>query len=163
MKRRGLAMFGLMACAVVIGLGVVRYAGAQAALDSIPAVRFATIDVYLDSAEPLAAWQFELTEATGAMAVVGIENGDSEAFPNAPRYDRTVINRNRADRLVVADFSLADRTLLPSGRTRVATVHVQLSGTRQPDFELQLIAAGNAAGEPIPAEAIYELEDGRAQ
>jgi len=135
-----------------------RHAAAQV---NTAAVRFAAIDVYLESAEPLAAWQFELTEATGAMAVVGVENGDSEAFAQAPRYDLDAVARDRADRIIVADYSLADRDLLPSGRTRVATVHVRLTGTRAPAFELQLIAAGNADGEPVAATAILEINDGR--
>ena len=67
-----------------------------------------------------------------------------------------------ADRIIVADYSLAGDTELPSGRTRVATVHVRLDGFQTPDFELQLIAAGNAEGQRIPAEAVLELQDGRA-
>lgn len=151
----------------VLGLGSagivgVQLAGAQPAQEAAAAVRFATLEVYVESAEPLAAWQFELTESTGAMAVVGVENGDSAAYPEAPHYDRAVMERASADRIIVADYSLAARDELPSGRTRVATVHVRLTGTRAPDFELQLTAAGNAEGERITAAAIYELQEGRA-
>jgi hypothetical protein len=39
-----------------------------------------------------------------------------------------------------------------------------LQGARAPDFELRLIAAGNAAGQSITAEADFiELQNGRAQ
>ena len=127
---------------------------------AVAAVRFAAIDIYVDSAEPLAAWQFELSEASGAMAVVGVENGDSDAFPDAPYFDRSVIEADRAERIIVADYSLADVARLPTGTTRVATVHVRLAGARIPEFDLELIAAGNAAGAPITAEAILELQDG---
>jgi hypothetical protein len=127
------------------------------------AVRFAALEVYVDAGEPLAAWQFELTEATGAMAVVGVENGDSPVFAEAPRYDLEAVAADRADRIIVADYSLAPRDALPTGRTRIATVHVRLTGVETPDFDLQLIAAGNADGQPIPATVVYELNEGRAQ
>lgn len=119
--------------------------------DAAGAVRFTTLDVYVASSEPLAAWQFELAERGGRMTVVGIENGESAAFGDAPYYDLETIQRGAADRVVVADFSLSDAASLPVGRTRVATVHVRLTGTAAPDYELRLIAAGNSAGEPIDA------------
>jgi hypothetical protein len=40
---------------------------------------------------------------------------------------------------------------------------VRLAGTRQPEFDLRLIAAGNAAGRSIDAAAVLELQEGRAQ
>src|SRR5262249_57773137 len=48
--------------------------------------RFATVDVFIDSAEPLAAWQFELGERRGAMQVVGIEGGENASFGDRPPY-----------------------------------------------------------------------------
>lgn len=145
-----------LAVLAAAGLGM-PHAGAQPAAE---ALRFAAIDVYVDSPEPLAAWQFELREGTGAMAVVGVENGDSDAYANAPHYDLDVTTRARAERLIVADYSLADASALPRGRMRVATVHISLAGEASPAFELQLIAAGNPAGEPIPAQAVFELQEG---
>ena len=161
---RSVVAVAMLASLCMTGVSGVRLAKAQVESAAVAGdFRFAAVDVYFDSAEPLAAWQFELSDPNGAMAVVGIENGDSAAFPDAPRYDMAAIQQDRADRIVVADFSLADSGLLPSGRTRVATVHVRLAGATPPDLELQLIAAGNAAGEPIAATAIYELQDGRTQ
>jgi hypothetical protein len=157
-------MFGRLAIFVMLlsaaGLQIV---AAQPVRLAAPAVRFTAIDVYVESTEPLAAWQFELAEATGSMTVVGIENGDSEAFSGTPYYDLDAVAADQADRIIVADYSLAAREELPLGRTRVATVHVRLMGTQTPDFELQLIAAGNANGEAILASANIELEDGRAR
>lgn len=142
---------------VVAGSYGTRFANAQPAVGSAP-MRFQTIDIYVESTEPLAAWQFELTETTGAMTVVGVENGDSEAYRRAPIYDLDAVDTGRADRIIVADYSLSDRRALPTGRTRIATVHVRLSGNAAPDFALNLMAAGNAAGEPIRAVATLELE-----
>ena len=119
-------------------------------------VRFATVDIYLQTAEPLAAWQFELRESAGRMLVVGVENGQSPAFAGAPYYDLEAVSEGRADRIIVADYSLGPAADLPTGRARVARVHVQLRGSADPDYELRLVAAGGAGGEPIQATIEFE-------
>ena len=150
-----------IAAALLISLPGIQIVGAQQA-ELAANVRFAAIDIFVDSAEPLAAWQFELTDAAGSMTVVGVENGDSEAFADAPYYDLEAVNEDRADRIIVADFSLADPAELPLGRTRIATVHVRLTGSSEPELDLNLIAAGNADGEPITAAANLEYANGSA-
>jgi len=81
-------------------------------------VRFAALDVHLESTEPVAAWQFELSEAGGRMRVVGVENGDSPAFAKAPYYDRKAVSDGRADRIIVATaldghrLATADRRIM---------------------------------------------------
>jgi hypothetical protein len=149
----------------LLGLGAALVAGIQlaGAQPPLPQTRFATLDIYIDSDEPLAAWQFELEDLSGAMNVVGIENGDSRAYAGTPSYDRAAVEQDRADRIIVADYSLAQRAALPRGNTRVATVHVRLTGTATPDFRLQLIAAGDVEGRSIPAEIGFQLQDGRTQ
>ena len=167
---RRLAASVIAGAMLALVAGSLRLVLAQPALDApapaaasaeLAAVRFAAIDVYLETEEPLAAWQFELDERAGAMAVVGIENGDSAAFAGTPYYDRAAVDSGLADRIIVADYSLGESDVLPSGRTRVATVHVRLDANANPDFDLRLIAAGNAEGRPIAAEARYELQNGR--
>ena len=162
MSRSRIAALFTVAALGLAGAGT-RFALAQPGIANVEAVRFATIDVYVESTEPLAAWQFELSEATGAMAVVGVENGESAAFADTPHYDLDAVAAGRAERIIVADYSLAETGALPVGRTRVATIHVRLSGARTPEFELQLVAAGNAAGQAIRAAAVLELQEGRAQ
>ncbi len=125
------------------------------------AARFAVVDVYVDSAVPLAAWQFELRERHGGMQVVGVENGDSRAYPEAPYYDRAAVDRAAADRIIVASFSLRPASELPVGRARVATVHVRLTGSASPDYQLQLVAAGAADGRPIDAQISLDTRTGR--
>ena len=78
--------------------------------------RFVPVEIYLESPEPVAAWQFELADRAGAMQVVGIEGGGHEAFPRAPYYDREALARDDVSRIVVADYSLADGGALPRGR-----------------------------------------------
>ena len=113
--------------------------------------RFEALDIFLESEGPVAAWQFELGESSGQMRVVGVENGDSAAFDDAPYYDLDAVSEGQADRIIVADYSLSPAVELPSGRTRIATVHVQLRGSRNPDYVLRLTAAGGEHGKPIVA------------
>ncbi|HZF28753.1 MAG TPA: hypothetical protein VE907_06530 [Gammaproteobacteria bacterium] len=123
--------------------------------------RFATVDVYVDSPEPLAAWQFELGERRGTMQVVGIEGGENASFGDPPYYDRAAVERAAADRIIVADFSLSPPESLPVGRTRVATVHVRLTGGAAPDYDARLVAAGAADGRPIDAKISLDMRNGR--
>ncbi len=121
-------------------------------------VRFAALDVHLESAQPVAAWQFELTETGGRMRVVGVENGDSPAFPKAPYYDRKAVNDGRADRIIVADFTLRPPAELPAGTVRIATVHVRITGDSEPEYVLRLVTAGNATGKPVPASVHLDIQ-----
>ena len=119
---------------------------------SYAAPRFVALDIIIESTQPLAAWQFELSDRSGQMKVVGIENGDSPAFPRAPFYDRDAVNTGNAERIVVADYSLERDNKLPSGATRVATVHVVLDGDDS-NFDLKLITATASDGRRISAVA----------
>ena len=121
---------------------------AVAALGAAKA-RFMPVEVFLDSPEPVAAWQFELKDRNASMKIVGVENGGSDVFQRAPYYDRKAVSRGDAHRIVVADYSLAEESELPSGRVRVATLHLMLDG--EADFELNLVAATTADGRPIEA------------
>ncbi len=118
------------------------------------APRFVAVDVYLSVDEPVAAWQFELADANGVTTIVGVENGDSVAFGDVPYYDRDAIEAGRAERVIVADFSLEAN--LPSGRVRVATLHLMLDG--EPEFELTLKTATTRDGSPLDATITLESE-----
>ena len=114
--------------------------------------RFVPVDVFLDSPEPVAAWQFELKDRNASMQVVGVESGGGDVFQRAPYYDREAVTRGEASRIVVADYSLAEQSKLPSGRVRVATLHLLVDGDA--DFELNLITATAADGRPIEAATV---------
>lgn len=124
---------------------------------------FEVVDVYVDSARPLAAWQLELEEAGGRMQVVGIEGGEAAPFAAAPYYDREAVDGGTADRIIIANFSLLEPAELPVGRTRVASVHVRVGSGAAPDYRLTLIAAGTADGRPIDAEISFATRNGRRQ
>lgn len=124
-------------------------ASAMADPTKTPAPRFVPVEVYLESPEPVAAWQFEFADRAGAMKVVGIERGGHDAFPRAPYYDRDALARGTAPRIVVADYSLGIESALPRGRFRLATLHLMLEG--DPDFALRLVTATTPGGVPIAA------------
>jgi hypothetical protein len=117
-----------------------------------PRVRFAPVHIYLDSGnKPLAAYQFELKATTGQIKIVGVEGGQHKAFKEAPYYDPEALTN---DRIIIAAFNTDSE--LPKGRTRIATIHLQIIGNIEPDYELKLTVAGDAAANEIPAKISFE-------
>ena len=123
-------------------------------------VRFAPLHIYLDSGNSsLAAYQFEvravreppLQPAAGQIKIVGVEGGQHKAFKEAPYYDPAALAK---DRIIIAAFSTGGD--LPKGRTRIATIHLQIIGDAEPEYELKLAVAGDANGKEIPAEITFE-------
>jgi len=117
-----------------------------------PGMRFAPLHIYIDSGNSsLAAYQFELKATAGQIKIVGVEGGQSEAFKEAPYYDPAALAK---DRIKIAAFSTGSN--LPKGRTRIATIHLQIIGNVEPQYMLKLIVAGDADGKEIPAEISFE-------
>lgn len=112
--------------------------------------RFRVVDVYVETqAQPLAAYQVELTDPAGTVRIVGIEGGDPEVFRDPPHYDPRAM---QSERVILAAFTTAPEARLPAGRTRVASVHFQVVGDVEPSFAIRLHVAASAAGTPIPAQ-----------
>jgi len=117
-----------------------------------PQVHFAPLHIYLDSGNrPLAAFQFELEATAGQIEIVGVEGGQHKAFKEAPYYDPAALAN---DRIIIAAFNTGQD--LPKGRTRIATVHLQIVGDAEPEYELRLTVAADADGKEIPAELTFE-------
>ncbi len=117
-----------------------------------PKVRFAPLHIYLDSGNrPLAAYQFELKAAAGQIKIVGVEGGQHAAFKEAPYYDPAALAN---DRIIIAAFNTGSE--LPTGRTRIATIHLQIIGEAEPDYELKLAVAADADAKEIPAKISFE-------
>ena len=113
--------------------------------------RFRVVDVFIDTqAQPLAAYQVELTAPAGTVRIVGIEGGDPEVFRDPPHYDPLAM---QSERVILAAFSTAPEARLPAGRSRVASVHFQVVGDAEPSFVVRLHVAASAAGTRIPAQA----------
>jgi len=117
-----------------------------------PGVRFAPLHIYLDSGNSsLAAYQFELKATARQIKIVGVEGGEHEAFKEAPYYDPAALAK---DRIIIAAFNTGSD--LPKGRTRIATIHLQIAGAAEPEYELKLAVAADADGKEIPAEITFE-------
>ena len=109
--------------------------------------RFEAIDVFVDSGdEHLAAWQLELRSTANDVQIVGIEGGEHSAFKEPPYYDSRAMNNNR---VIIAAFSTGDN--LPSGRSRVARIHVQVRGPGAQTWVSELMTSATADGTRIPA------------
>ena len=123
-----------------------RFAGTQ------QKVRFAPLHIYLDSGNKLlAAYQFELKAAAGQIKIVGVEGGQHPAFKEAPYYDPAALAN---DRIIIAAFNTGSD--LPTGRTRIATIHLQIIGDIEPEYELELSVTADADGDEISAEISFE-------
>jgi len=117
-----------------------------------PKVLFAPLHIYLDSGnKSLAAYQFELKAAAGQIKIVGVEGGQHKAFKDAPYYDPAALAN---DRIIIAAFNTGSE--LPTGRTRIATIHLQIIGEAEPDYEIKLTVAADADAKEIPAEITFE-------
>ncbi|MBL8990263.1 MAG: hypothetical protein JNJ48_01645 [Phycisphaerae bacterium] len=133
-------VLALVALGVALALSAV-LASAQPAPPPAPAAapasvppppRFEALDVFVDSANrPLAAWQVELTASVpgGQVRIVGIEGGQHPAFNRPPYYDPLALTQNR---VILAALSIDPPADLPTGRTRVARVHLHITGSRAP-------------------------------
>ncbi|MCP3906227.1 MAG: hypothetical protein GY715_21600 [Planctomycetes bacterium] len=114
-----------------------------------PAMSFGFVEVHVDCGDhALAAWQVEV-QALGDVRIVGVEGGEHPEYAEAPYYDTAAIQR---ERVILAAFSTAAPDALPSGRTRVATVHVVWTGSDAPRFETNLTVAADEAGAAIDAD-----------
>ena len=122
--------------------------------DAVVTVRFDAIDVFvLTGDEPIAAYQLDLSAAKGIVTIVGIEGGDADVFAAPPFYDPLAIQN---DRVIIAYFSTAKVNALPSGKVRIATIHVQITGNVKPEYDAKLTVAATVDGKPIDAELLLE-------
>lgn len=115
--------------------------------------RFRAIPIVIDpGGAPLAAWQAELTHAEG-VRLVGIEGGASPAFAEPGFHDPVAAERD-VPRMIVAGYSAAAASDLPTGPTRVGTLMVRLAAADADTPILVLQAAADPAGEPVDAELV---------
>jgi hypothetical protein len=129
-------------------------AAAQQTATNDSIVLFRAVDIYVDSKDkPLAAYQIEFSATNGNARIVGIEGGEHPAFSEPPFYDPKAMQH---ERVIIAAFSTNIVSILPKGKTRIATIHIQTSSAVEPEFELKLQVAANSKGNKIAAEASAE-------
>ena len=116
--------------------------------------RFCAVAIFVDSGStPLAAYQVQFAVTNGTAKVIGIEGGDAPVFRQPPFYDPKAIQNEVA---IIASFSTAASAELPTGKTRVATVHLRTTSTEPLQFELKLQTAADAQGNKIACLASFE-------
>lgn len=137
-----------LATAILVLL-LASFGGAQpAATTTSSGLRFQGVDVTIDpKGQPLAAYQVEFVADASRVKLVGVEGGDHAAYREPPYYDPAALNRNR---VIVAAFSTSAD--LPKAATRVARLHVQVSGDGQPQWTAKLIVASSDKSDSIPAD-----------
>lgn len=141
----------LLAVVLVVPALVVAVVLAQAGDDDRPTVpsgaRFGHVDVYVDSGErPLAAYQCDIVATAGEVTLVGIEGGEHPAFKEPPYYDPKALGHSH---IILGAFSTASD--VPRGKTRVARLMVQITGTAKAVYEAKIQVAASPDGNPVPA------------
>ena len=109
-------------------------------------MHFMAVDIYVDSQDPLAAYQLEFTGRGTQVRIAGIEGGAHEAFKAPPFYDPKAMQQ---ERVILAAFNTAAASQLPTGKTRVATVHLQYAGPQPPTFSVKPHTASDSKGNEI--------------
>jgi len=133
-----------------IALMAVSFVASAQEKASTNTIRFQAVNIFVDSTnKPLAAYQLEFAASTGAK-IVGIEGGEHAAFKEAPFYD---VKAMQQERVIIGAFSTAKADKLPTGKTRVATIHLQVTGTQPLRFEVRLKTAATVDGRKISAHA----------
>jgi hypothetical protein len=145
-------------CIVCLVLLVSVVAGEPVAKgDSIAAadtdtVYFVPVAVYIDSGDnSLGVYQIEIKAIVGDAKIVGVEGGEHKAFKEPPYYDTAAMMQNR---IILATFCTQND--LPTGRTKVATLHMQVTGDVLPEYEVIVNVVGDSAGEAIDATVTVE-------
>ena len=100
-----------------------------------------------------AAYQIDVRVIAGDVRIVGIEGGEHAAFVEPPYYDPAAM---RGERVIVGAFSTVAADALPAGRTRVVTLHVEITGETEPVFEAFVEAAATVEGRPIEINVSVE-------
>jgi len=81
--------------------------------------------------------------------IVGVEGGAHEAYKTPPYYDPAALHNE--GRIILAAFTTGDDA--PTGKTRVARLHLQIEGEQTPEFDVQLIVAADTDGTEFDATA----------
>jgi hypothetical protein len=146
--------WGFIFMTVVVWLMALQAAPPNAVANRDKLIQFKSIEIWIDSKQqPLAAYQLEFKPSKGDVKIVGIEGGEHAQFAQPPYYDPAAM---RQERVIIAAFSTASPQALPNQKTRIATIHVQVTGETNPEFIAKPMAIATVDGAPI--EATIELK-----
>lgn len=114
------------------------------------AAEFAVYEVFVDSGEEkLAAYQLKISDERAAVKFLSVEGGEHASFAEAPKFDPKAIQQ---DVIKIAAFSLDAAAKLPSGRVRVASLHVEIGPGLTPEWKAKVEAAAGPKGKKISAK-----------
>lgn len=143
---------GIILLSMCMLVSVFAEQGEYYATETEASVRFAPVHVYIDSGRhSLGAFQFELRTVRGDVKIVGVEGGEHKAYNQPPYYDPAALANNR---IKIAAFNTSDE--LPSGKSRVATLHLMITGSVEPEYKLDLTVSADADAEEIAAKITFE-------
>lgn len=107
---------------------------------------FRALDITIDSgSEKLGAYQIEIKYSRDLVKITGIEGGENKAFNKAPYYDPRGLSAGRIILAAIAD----SKTRTPTGKTRVARLHLMVPSDKAPDLAITPVAAVNSNGKKI--------------
>ena len=110
--------------------------------------RFAAYDVFVDAdAKTLAAYQIEVVCNASKNKIAGVEGGEPPQFSGAPYYDPAAL---QGGRIILAAFTTEDSP--PTGRVRVARIHMQEAADSKGEYTAKLMTAAAAGGKRIDAK-----------
>ena len=137
---------------------LISFASAQIQSDAPrDSIRFTNVDVLLDPhGSDLAAYQLELLADPARVKLVGIEGGAHPAFKEPPYYDPKALAGNR---VILAALNAG--TDLPKSKTRVARLHLQITGDAKPALSAKLVVAAGSNEKTIDAEV--SVQEGAVQ
>jgi hypothetical protein len=124
---------------ITLSCGAFGFRAHAVATQDAEKVRFGVLDIAVqipDGAE-LGAYQIDLTplpDLPTRVRVVGIEGGEHDAFRTPPFYDPEAIG---SERVILAAYSTAAE--LPTGMSRIARVHYEITGEGDLPAPVQLI------------------------
>jgi hypothetical protein len=96
----------------------------------------------------LAAYQLKISDEKAAVKILSVEGGEHASFAQPPNFDGKAI---QSDVIKIAAFSLDAREKLPSGRVRVASLHVEIGPGLTPDWKAVVETAAGPGGTKISA------------
>ena len=96
----------------------------------------------------MAAYQLKISDERAAVKILSVEGGEHASFAEAPKFDPKAIQR---DVMKMAAFSLDVAEKLPSGRVRVASLHVEIGPGLTPEWKAVVEAAAGPKGKKISA------------
>lgn len=139
----------LAALAIAVGFVGLVLATSSARSSKTATISFRSVDVYVDSDVPLAAYEVEIIVVHGESSIVGVEGGETP-FEEPPYYDPEALTQGR---ILLGAFDT--KAAVPAGRHRVATIHVR-EVDAPAEYQIRLLAAAGTDGKRRTAHASLE-------